>query len=58
MRQPLTIAAAQPLCHQHDVAANALEHAAAVRAAGTRVVLFPELWQVINDLTRLDWPGY
>lgn len=43
MRQPLTIAAAQPLCHQYDVAANALEHAAAVRAGAARVVLFPEL---------------
>jgi predicted amidohydrolase len=43
MRQPLTIAAAQPLCHRYDVATNAFEHAAAVRAAEARVVLFPEL---------------
>jgi predicted amidohydrolase len=43
MRQPLTIAAAQPLCVSYDVAANAVTHAAAVRAAGTRVVVFPEL---------------
>lgn len=43
MREPLTIAVAQPLCAARDVAANAAFHAAAVRAAGARVVLFPEL---------------
>lgn len=42
-RRPLTIAAAQPPCTPHDVAANALEHAAVIRAAGSRVVVFPEL---------------
>ena len=43
MREPLTIAVAQPLSMPYDVAANALAHAAAVRAAGARVVVFPEL---------------
>jgi predicted amidohydrolase len=39
----LSIAVAQPVCTALDVTANALAHAAAVRAAGTRVVVFPEL---------------
>ena len=43
MRAPLTIAAAQPLCAPRDVAANAVAHAAAVRAARARVLVFPEL---------------
>ena len=43
MRAPLTIAVAQPLCVPHDVAANAVAHAAAVRAARSRVLVFPEL---------------
>ena len=43
MREPLTIAVAQPPCVPCDVAANATTHAAAVRAAGARVVVFPEL---------------
>jgi predicted amidohydrolase len=41
--EPLSIAVAQPLCVPYDVAANALTHAATIRAAGTRVVVFPEL---------------
>ncbi len=40
---PLTIAAAQPVCVPDDVAANALAHAATIRAADARVVVFPEL---------------
>jgi tryptophan 2,3-dioxygenase len=32
------------------VPASRLEHT-------SREPLFPELWRVINDLTRLDWPG-
>jgi predicted amidohydrolase len=40
---PLTIAVAQPLCAAYDVARNAQIHAAAVRAAAARVVVFPEL---------------
>jgi predicted amidohydrolase len=43
MREPLTIAVAQPMIVAHDVAANARAHAAAVRAARARVVVFPEL---------------
>jgi predicted amidohydrolase len=39
----LTIAVAQPVCRAHDVAANAHAHAAAIRAADARVVVFPEL---------------
>ena len=42
MRPRLEIAAAQPACAQ-DVSANALEHARAIRAAGARLVVFPEL---------------
>jgi predicted amidohydrolase len=42
-RLPLTIAVAQPRSLPCDVAANAVAHAAAVREAGTRVVVFPEL---------------
>jgi predicted amidohydrolase len=43
MREPLVIAVAQPLCVPYDVAANAVTHAATVRSAGARVVVFPEL---------------
>jgi predicted amidohydrolase len=39
----LTVAVAQPPLVAHDVSANAAAHAAAVRAAGARVVVFPEL---------------
>ena len=42
-RPPLTIAVAQPACVPYDVAANAATHAAIVRSAGARVVIFPEL---------------
>ncbi|MFC0533928.1 carbon-nitrogen hydrolase family protein [Phytohabitans kaempferiae] len=43
MREPLTIAVAQPPTVSHDLATNVATHAAVVRAAGTRVVVFPEL---------------
>jgi predicted amidohydrolase len=43
MHEPLVIAVAQPECVAYDVAANALVHAAVVRSAGARVVVFPEL---------------
>ncbi len=43
MLEPLNIAVAQPLCVPYDVAANAVTHAATVRSAGARVVVFPEL---------------
>jgi predicted amidohydrolase len=42
-RAPLRIAVAQPPCVAYDVAANAEAHAAAVRSADARVVVFPEL---------------
>lgn len=40
---PLTLAVAQPPCVAYDVAANALAHADAIRAAEARVVVFPEM---------------
>lgn len=43
MREPLTLAVSQPPCVPYHVAINALTHAAVVRAAQTRVVVFPEL---------------
>lgn len=43
MREPLGIAVAQPPCVPYDVAVNAVTHAATVRSAGARVVVFPEL---------------
>ncbi len=43
MREPLVIAVAQPVCTALDVEANAAAHAAAVREARARVVVFPEL---------------
>ncbi|GAA1284518.1 carbon-nitrogen hydrolase family protein [Saccharothrix xinjiangensis] len=39
----ITIAVAQPRCTAYDVAANAQAHAEVVRAAGARVVVFPEM---------------
>jgi predicted amidohydrolase len=42
-RQPLAIAVAQPRSVSNDVAGNALVHAETIRAAGARVVVFPEL---------------
>jgi predicted amidohydrolase len=43
MRTPLSIAVAQPPLVSYEVAANAITHAATVRAAAARVVVFPEL---------------
>ena len=43
VRPPLKVAAVQPTCVAYDVAANAVTHARAVRAAEARVVVFPEL---------------
>jgi predicted amidohydrolase len=42
-RPPLVVAVAQPPCVAYDVEANALAHAATIRAAVARVVVFPEL---------------
>ncbi|WP_106397607.1 carbon-nitrogen hydrolase family protein [Actinocorallia populi] len=43
MREPLVIAVAQPPCTALDVEKNAAAHAAAIREAHARVVVFPEL---------------
>jgi len=43
VRAPLTVAAVQPACAAFDVAANVGSHATAVRAARSRLVVFPEL---------------
>jgi predicted amidohydrolase len=43
MREPLVIAVAQPPSVSYDVAANAATHAATIRSADARVVVFPEL---------------
>ncbi|WUI02511.1 carbon-nitrogen hydrolase family protein [Spirillospora sp. NBC_00431] len=43
MPAPLTLAAAQPPCTPRDVEANVAAHAGTIRAARSRVVLFPEL---------------
>ncbi|WP_231333388.1 nitrilase-related carbon-nitrogen hydrolase [Actinomadura graeca] len=43
MREPLTVAVAQPACAPGDVGANARAHADVVRSARARVVVFPEL---------------
>ncbi|MGW0966628.1 carbon-nitrogen hydrolase family protein [Streptomyces sp. NPDC002516] len=51
MPEPLTVAVAQPRCAGQDLAANAVLHAEAVRDAGARVVVFPELSLTGYDLT-------
>ena len=43
MTGPLDLAVAQPFTVSHDVAGNAQRHADAIRAAGARVVVFPEM---------------
>ncbi len=43
MGTSLSIAVAQPACVAYDVVGNVAAHAALIRAAGTRVVVFPEL---------------
>ena len=43
MTAELTVAVAQPRCRPLDLAANVRAHADAVRSAGARVVVFPEL---------------
>jgi predicted amidohydrolase len=42
VHEALKIAVAQPPCVSYDVAANAETHAATIRAADARVVVFPE----------------
>ncbi|MFD9466696.1 nitrilase-related carbon-nitrogen hydrolase [Streptomyces sp. NPDC060027] len=53
MPEPLAVAVAQPRCASPDVAANAVLHAEAVRGAGARVVVFPELSLTGYDLAAL-----
>lgn len=43
VRSALTVGVAQPVHHPGDLGANARAHAVAVRAAGARLVVFPEL---------------
>jgi predicted amidohydrolase len=43
VREPLTIAAVQPVSVPYDVAATAASHAVGIREAAARVVVFPEL---------------
>ncbi len=50
MREPLTIAVAQPVCRPGDVAANVAAHAEAIRSAAARLVVFPELSLTGYDL--------
>ena len=49
--RPLTVAVAQPVCADLDVAANVAAHAEVVRTAGARLVVFPELSLTGYDLT-------
>jgi len=48
--EPLTVAAAQPELRPGDLAFNAAAHAAAIREAGARLVVFPELSLTSYDL--------
>jgi predicted amidohydrolase len=50
MKPPLTLAVAQPECRAGDLGANARAHAAAVREAGARLIVFPELSLTGYDL--------
>jgi predicted amidohydrolase len=43
VRSPLIVAAAQPPCTPCDLAANGRAHAAAIKSADARLVVFPEL---------------
>ena len=56
----LTIAVAQPPTAAYDVAGNAVAHAAAVREADARVVVFPEMsltgYELDADLVAPDDP--
>jgi hypothetical protein len=54
MREPLTIAVAQSPCVPHDIQANAVTHAAVVRSAGARVVVFPELHRMHIAMLAVD----
>lgn len=51
MREPLSIAVAQPLCVSYEIGTNAATHATTVRSANARVVVFPELSLTGYELT-------
>ena len=57
-RDPLVVAAAQPRCVPHDVAANAHAHAELIRTAAARVTVFPELsltgYELDADVVAVD----
>lgn len=59
---PLTIAVAQPSLAARDVRANAQAHADVVRAAGARVVVFPELsltgYELDAEAVSLEHPAF
>lgn len=50
-RRPLAVAAAQPVCHPADVAANITEHRSAIERADADLVVFPELSITGYDLS-------
>jgi predicted amidohydrolase len=60
-REHLTVAVAQPPCVSHDVRANAMAHAEAIRAADAHVVVFPELsitgYELDAEPVSLDDPA-
>ncbi|MFL6110180.1 MAG: carbon-nitrogen hydrolase family protein [Catenulispora sp.] len=60
MTDTLNLAVAQPLTTPHEVAANAAAHAAAIRRADARVVVFPELsltgYEYDAPVVRVDDP--
>jgi predicted amidohydrolase len=59
--QPLVVAVAQPATIALDVDTNAAAHAAAIRAAGARLVVFPEQsltgYELAADDVDLDGPA-
>lgn len=61
MREPLTVAAAQPATSAGKLARNAEVHADSVRAARARVVVFPELsltgYDIGADIVSLSDPA-
>lgn len=60
MGRSLSVAVSQPPCVPQGVVANAISHAAVIRSAGARVVVFPELSLTgyeldAETLTAEDW---
>ena len=54
VRPPLRVAVAQPECDPGHVAENAARHAAAVRSAAVRLIVFPELSLTGYDVEAAD----